>query len=180
MYAWRGLGDSSAIQNLIASLAPSYNVPSSLALAVAKQESGFNQGAVGSSGEIGVFQLMPGTASQLGVNPSDLDQNVQGGLSFLASLFSKYGNWTQALEAYNGGPTNVNNGTVSAAAQNYATNVLAAAGPLSTPAVSDGSDSMNLSDLMGADDSGSFELSGPVIWALVAAGAGLLLVWAAA
>src|ERR1017187_8516490 len=119
--------------SLITSAAPSYGVPASLALAVATKESNLNQGAIGSSGEIGVFQLMPATAAQLGVNPSDLTQNIDGGLSYLQSLYNQFGNWTQALQAYNGGPSHVTNGTVSTAAQSYAASVLAASG------ISDGS-----------------------------------------
>jgi len=136
MYSFRGLGASSSVSDFIASQASSYGVPPPLAVAVAQKESGFNQAAVGSSGEIGVFQLMPGTAAQLGVNPSDLDQNVQGGLTYLQQLYNQFGNWTQALQAYNGGPGNVVNGTVSPAAQSYAASVLASAGDVSGPSVS--------------------------------------------
>jgi soluble lytic murein transglycosylase-like protein len=118
----------SSAASLIQSLAPSYGIPPSLALAVAQQESGLNQAAIGTSGEIGVFQLMPATAAQLGVDPTNLQQNIDGGLSYLQSLYNQFGNWTQALQAYNGGPGNVQKGTVSAAAQSYAASVLAAAG----------------------------------------------------
>jgi soluble lytic murein transglycosylase-like protein len=120
----RGLG--ATVQQQIASAAPSYGVPPSLALAVAQRESGFNQAARGTSGEVGVFQLMPGTAAQLGVDPSNLDQNIQGGLTYLGQLYRQFGDWSLALEAYNGGPGNVQRGTVSSAAQQYAAAVMAA------------------------------------------------------
>jgi hypothetical protein len=122
----RGLGSS--IQDLISSTASQYGVPPSIALSVAQRESGFNQSAVGSSGEIGVFQLMPGTAAQLGVNPSVLEQNVQGGITYLAQLYRQFGNWTLALEAYNAGPGNVQRGTVPNASVQYAQAVLSASG----------------------------------------------------
>jgi Transglycosylase SLT domain len=125
----RGLGSAStsSVQSLITSVANQLGVPASYALAVAKQESGFNQAAVGSSGEIGVFQLMPATAAGLNVDPTDLSQNVQGGVSLLASLYHRYGNWVQALEAYNAGPTAVDQGRVPSSSVGYAVNVMASA-----------------------------------------------------
>jgi hypothetical protein len=160
--------------SLIQSLAPSYGVPPSLALAVATKESNLNQGAIGSSGEIGVFQLMPATAAGLGVDPSNLEANIQGGLTYLQSLFQQFGNWTQALQAYNGGPSHVVNGTVSSAAQGYATSVLAASG------VSDGSTSTDLAqasptvDPFASVDSldlGSLiDTSSPMFWPAVGLG----------
>ena len=77
----RGLGSAtSSIQSLITSVANQFGVPPSIALAVAQKESGFNQAAVGAAGELGVMQLMPATAAGLGVDPSDLTQNVTGGV----------------------------------------------------------------------------------------------------
>jgi len=152
---FRGLGDSSSVAAQIQAAAPTYGVPPSLALAVATKESGLNQAAVGSSGEIGVFQLMPGTAAQLGVNPSDLSQNINGGLTYLSQLYAQFGDWGTALEAYNGGPGNVQRGTVSSAAQSYSASVLAAAGISSGAAAP--SDSA-VSDDSG-DDTGTSGLS---------------------
>lgn len=124
MYRLRGLGLSTP--DLISAAAAKYGVPVSLALAVAQRESGLNQGAVGTSGELGVFQLMPGTARDLGVNPADLAQNVDGGVRYLSQMHSQFGDWRTALEAYNGGPGNVARGTVSPAAQGYADAILGA------------------------------------------------------
>lgn len=59
------------------------------------------------AGAIGVSQLMPGTASALGVDPFDETQNREGGKRYLAAQFEKYGNWQDALAAYNWGPENV-------------------------------------------------------------------------
>ncbi len=126
MYRFRGLGASVSISDLIAASASKYGVPPSLALAVAQRESGLNQGAVGTSGEIGGFQLMPGTAVHLGVNPRDLTQNVDGGVRYLSQMYTQFGDWRTALEAYNGGPGNVVRGTVSGAAQSYADAILGA------------------------------------------------------
>jgi hypothetical protein len=126
MYRLRGLGATTS--DLIAAAAAKYGVPSSLALSVAQRESGLNQAAVGSSGELGVFQLMPSTAAQLGVNPSDLGQNIDGGVRYLSQMYSQFGDWRTALEAYNGGPGNVSRGTVSSAARSYADAILGAQG----------------------------------------------------
>src|SRR6185503_10835256 len=97
----------SAITDLISTTAARLGVPLSIALAVAQRESGLNQNARGAAGEIGVFQLMPGTAAGLGVNPYDLNQNVEGGIRYLADNYRRFGDWELALQAYNGGPGHV-------------------------------------------------------------------------
>ena len=173
----RGLGDASSVASQIQAAAPSYGVPPALALAVATKESGLNQAAVGSAGEIGVFQLMPGTAAQLGVNPSDLTANIDGGLTYLSQLYAQFGDWGTALEAYNGGPGNVTRGTVSSAAQSYSASVLAAAGMDSSSAAADSSGAADLTD--SGDDSASDSGDNTVLYLALAA-VGLVAVWAVA
>jgi soluble lytic murein transglycosylase-like protein len=170
MYSFRGLGDTSSVQALISSLAPSYGIPSSLALAVANQESSFNQSAVSPKGAIGVMQLMPGTASDLGVDPTDVTQNVQGGLSYLQEMYAKFGNWTQALEAYNAGPNSSN----LAGSSGYASSILAAAGPLDSTSTDTGSLDAAASDL-GTDLSDSSGGMSTWVWVALAAAAGLAI-----
>jgi soluble lytic murein transglycosylase-like protein len=169
----RGLGAAStSIQSLITSVANQFSVPPSIALAVAQKESNFNQAAVGSSGEIGVMQLMPATAAGLNVDPTNLDQNVQGGISLLASLYQQYGNWTQALEAYNAGPTAVNAGAVPTSSVSYASSILGSVNLDSTPSSLD-SLTAELTD--GLPDLQSVSGTSPWVWAGVAlAGFGLL------
>lgn len=115
------------IQTLIAQFANQFSVDPALALAVAQRESNFDPNATGSNGDAGIFQLLPGTAADLGVtDPYDPVQNIQGGVLYLAQLLQKYdGDVTTALEAYNGGQGNVDRGTLSAAAQAYPGQVLA-------------------------------------------------------
>jgi len=79
-------------------------VPQRLVEAVAWQESRFNQAAVSPRGAVGVMQLLPGTASSLGVDPSDLRSNVDGGVAYLAQQMRRFGDVSLALAAYNAGP----------------------------------------------------------------------------
>lgn len=83
-----------------------YGVNSALVDAVAWQESRYNPRARSSAGAIGVMQLMPGTARQLGVtNPHDVRQNVAGGAAYLREQLERFGNNVPlALAAYNAGP----------------------------------------------------------------------------
>jgi len=98
----------SATQSAIVAAAQAGGVDPNLALAVAEQESGGNQNAVSSAGAIGIFQLMPATAAGLGVDPTDAQQNIEGGIEFLAQMLYQFGgNVAQALAAYNWGPGNV-------------------------------------------------------------------------
>jgi len=147
MVTWRpGLG-STSYGSTVSALTPSYcpSCPPSLPLAVMAAESSGNPSAVSSAGAIGLFQLMPATAASLGVDPTDPTQNIVGGLTYLQSLYNQFGNWTQALEAYNQGPTSLQNalnaGTTPVSA-GYASSILAAAGISDD---SDGSGSENAS-----------------------------------
>ena len=79
-------------------------VPHPVLEAVAWQESRFNQAAVSPKGARGVMQLMPGTASILGVDAADLKGNIDGGAAYLAQQLRRYGDLRLALAAYNAGP----------------------------------------------------------------------------
>ena len=85
--------------------AATYNLPVDLLKAVAKQESNFQSEVVSSSGAVGIMQLMPGTASYLGVTDSyDPYQNIMGGAKLLAQLSEHYqGDLSLTLAAYNAG-----------------------------------------------------------------------------
>lgn len=144
-----GLG-ATDYTSTVSSLAPSYGVPPSLALAVMQKESAGNPAAVSSAGAIGLFQLMPGTAAGLGVDPHDPTQNIKGGLTYLSQLYNQYGDWNQALIAYNEGPGTLAHGTIYPSSQSYADSILAAANlPADTSTDSSSSDtsSFSFSDL---------------------------------
>ena len=80
----------------------------SLILAVIKVESGFDAQAVSRKGAIGLMQLMPGTASDLGVtNPFDPEQNIFGGAKYLSDCVKTFKDLRLALAAYNAGPGRV-------------------------------------------------------------------------
>lgn len=95
------------VVDMIVDTANTYGVDPNLALAVARRESGLNQAARGAAGEIGVFQLMPTTAAEMGVNPYDLVGNIQGGIGYLRQQIDRFGDLATALAAYNWGPGNV-------------------------------------------------------------------------
>ncbi len=86
--------------------ASTYGVPAHIIAAVMGQESGGNANAVSPAGAVGAMQLMPGTASQMGVTDrKDRWQSVMGGTRYLAQMLQRYGgNLALALAAYNAGP----------------------------------------------------------------------------
>lgn len=79
-----------------------------LFLRLVQQESGFNANAVSSKGALGPAQLMPATAAELGVDPNDPIQNLQGGARYLADRIDEFGGDVRlGLAAYNAGAGNV-------------------------------------------------------------------------
>jgi len=81
-----------------------YGIPEDLYLRLVQQESGWNVAAVSSKGAVGLAQLLPTTATSLGVDPHDPGQNLDGGARYLRDQFDRFGSWQLALAAYNAGP----------------------------------------------------------------------------
>ena len=99
---WQG----SDFSELVRQTALKYDIDPALVQSVVDAESNFNPNAVSHAGAMGLMQLMPGTAEDLGViDPLDPVQNVDGGVRFLGQLLERYnGNIPLALAAYNAGP----------------------------------------------------------------------------
>ena len=89
--------------------AEQYQVDIKLLKAIAYCESNFNPNAISRAGAIGVMQLMPATAAELGVTDSyDARQNILGGAKLISKLLDRYdGDTSLALAAYNAGSGNV-------------------------------------------------------------------------
>jgi soluble lytic murein transglycosylase-like protein len=99
-----------------------------LLMALVWTESDFNPSAVSPAGAIGLTQLMPGTALQLGVDPFDPEQNLEGGARFLREMIDRFGRVDLALAAYNAGPSRLSTFDLTGEvpiAQGYVRSVLA-------------------------------------------------------
>jgi soluble lytic murein transglycosylase-like protein len=94
--------------DLAVEVAKKYSLPEAFVSGVMKAESSFQPDAVSPKGAIGLMQLMPGTARELGVDPYDPRQNADGGAQYLRQLLARYENDPDqvllALAAYNAGP----------------------------------------------------------------------------
>lgn len=90
----------------INSAARKYRVDPALVRAVIHAESAFKPGARSKKGALGLMQLMPDTAKDMGVqNALSPEENIEGGVRYLAWLLEKNsGNTTLATAAYNAGP----------------------------------------------------------------------------
>lgn len=95
------------LEPLIADAGEKYGVDPSVIKAVISVESGFRPGAVSGAGAQGLMQLMPGTARALGVDPTDVAQNIEGGTKYLSRQIDRFGSLELGLAAYNAGPGSV-------------------------------------------------------------------------
>jgi soluble lytic murein transglycosylase-like protein len=97
---------SSEYDPLIEQAAARYGLDPSVLHGLIQQESGFDPSAQSSAGASGLTQLMPGTATSLGVvNPLNPAESIEGGARYLSQLMGQFGGNTEdALAAYNAGP----------------------------------------------------------------------------
>jgi hypothetical protein len=97
------------LDQVVSAASARYRLDPDFVNSVIKAESGFNVRARSPKGAQGLMQLMPGTASQLGVgNVFDPRANVEGGTRYLRELLERYNfDLVKALAAYNAGPQRV-------------------------------------------------------------------------
>ncbi|ADK84786.1 Lytic transglycosylase catalytic [Desulfarculus baarsii DSM 2075] len=97
------------LDDIVVRAARRHGVDPHLARAVVTAESDFNPASTSPAGAMGLMQLMPETARDLGVSdPYDPEQNVDGGVRYLGQMLSRFdGSVDKALMAYNWGPSNV-------------------------------------------------------------------------
>jgi len=101
--------NTTAFRAEVAAAATEYGVDPALLRAVIHAESAFNPMALSNKGAQGLMQLIPETASDMGVaNPFDVSQNIRGGAQYLSGLLKQFnGDVRLATAAYNAGPQNV-------------------------------------------------------------------------
>lgn len=116
--------NSSDIRAAAARIAEEFGIPQSIFASMIKTESAWNARAVSQKGAMGLTQLLPGTAKDMGVTDAfDPMQNLRGGAGYLKQQFERFGDWRKALAAYNYGP----NRDFSPAYATYADPILRAA-----------------------------------------------------
>lgn len=94
--------------NLLSKLEQEHGLQPGLLNAVMMQESGGRADAVSPKGARGWFQFMPQTAQAYGVqDPTDFTQSATGAAKYLGNLYKQFGNWEDALRAYNWGEGNL-------------------------------------------------------------------------
>jgi len=91
-------------RNIIVRRAMEMGIDPQLVLRLVTQESNFRTDAISPKQAYGLFQLMPGTAKELGVDPKDPLQNIEGGLRYFKQQLDRFGDPRIALAAYNAGP----------------------------------------------------------------------------
>ncbi|MDP2650992.1 MAG: lytic transglycosylase domain-containing protein [bacterium] len=101
-------------ENTIKTKAREKNVPEDVAIGVSLLENGGSETAVSSAGALGVFQLMPGTARNLGLTVNkkvderrNPEKNIDAGVTYLKKNYDRFGDWGLSTWAYHAGEGNV-------------------------------------------------------------------------
>ena len=125
------VGQRSEMRALIVQEARRQSFPRALALAVAWQESGWQERVVSSAGAIGIMQLLPSTAdwvsaTMLGepVNPWNARSNVRAGVALLKHYLARYGSRQVALAAYYQGQAGTDRHGIYPVSQPYVSSIL--------------------------------------------------------
>jgi hypothetical protein len=95
--------------------------PVNLVKAVMQVESAGDPLAISSKGARGLMQLMPATAKMLGVDPSDPQQNVEGGSKYLQQQINAFDDVKLGLAAYNWGPGSIRSAISDAKSNDWET-----------------------------------------------------------
>ncbi|HET9416478.1 MAG TPA: LysM peptidoglycan-binding domain-containing protein [Candidatus Limnocylindria bacterium] len=127
------VAERGAVRSVIVAEAERFGVPPAFALAVAWQESGWQQGVVSWAGAVGVMQLLPGTGEWVGeamlgtpVDLTNTTQNVRAGVRLLAHYLDRYdGNRDLVLAAYYQGQTAADRHGVFAVSRPYIASIRA-------------------------------------------------------
>lgn len=99
-----GIAGPARFTGLFAAAGARDGVPPQLLSAVARAESDYNPTKVSSAGARGLMQIMPGTARDLGIDPMDPAQAIDGAARLLSGYLRQYGSIPLALAAYDAGP----------------------------------------------------------------------------
>lgn len=125
------MSENNRHRRVASQMAERYGVDPEVFNRLIARESSWDPNAKGANGELGYTQIMleTGIDPGYGVKPindrNDPIDNLRFGAEYLGALVKEYnGDYNKALMAYNGGPGNVNKGTVSDAAQKYAAEVM--------------------------------------------------------
>ena len=99
------------VRTLIESAAQRHKLPAAFVKSIVAAESAFRSDAVSPKGALGLMQVMPDTALEMGLDANIPEQNVEAGTKYLAWLLQRYrktrGSLPRAIAAYNAGPGNV-------------------------------------------------------------------------
>lgn len=106
--------------DMIAQAEARHGIPADMLARLLYQESRYRADIISGKtrspvGALGIAQFMPATAAEMGINPLDPAQAIDGAARYLARLFSIFGNWSEALAAYNWGQGNVKRKGLAAA-----------------------------------------------------------------
>ena len=102
---------SSNLETLADRVASRNGIPTDIFRNLISRESSWNPSATGKAGEIGLVQIKPSSAMEVGI--ADIyspPSNLEAGARYLTAQFQRFGNWRDALSAYNAGASNIQAG----------------------------------------------------------------------